>query len=890
MSDGTWGAREMTVTGGRAGRLLLGILLLVPLLAGPVGSAPAQAGERRGASVVAETRGKPGRLTVKVKTPAGVAANIQVLGRRSALVAKRPAGRTKTVSLTLPAGRYRLKADDVLSGGVKFTGTVSAPKVVVRPGRSTTVRVHMRKVRTEAAIRVVDAQVDAVSLAWLVPKRAATRVVRVPGARPPARVSSGALVASGGRTVTDHVTSASSTYSYGLFVRAGKRWPRAASLTVSTPASAGGDSTAMVLDPNTVVLTGSQGARLVTARTGMERRSARAAGTCGSDPFVMPWLEKREAVIGGGVLVQRSPAYPNGLVGRVSSICPGGGAVGLTDGSVPELVDYLDVKKPLEAGLSIPGTDSDKGGSCGDSTATISLTNLRIGFKPGGYWNYRMTSDVLGVPTSADIDFRVAPKLTITADISASGAVKCSISPPALEPINFPLGAIPMTWINEPEISLEASAKGTLKDASFSLTLGAWAKGRVGAGASGLKQGFVFEPVTTFSSKSAGEYAIKLGATLDSTLGVGRAQKAVGAVAGVKASLTLIEAALKATDDQDGHVCVDLTAQSSATLGLTASVWAGPLKISGDWALPPLTGQWAKADFPTGCSTGLPDGPTITTDSLPDATVGEPYEARLRTADNRPGPWQVTGLPAGLSLDGDTVTGTPQTAGDHDLTVRFTDAVGRTTTRTLALRVAEQTGLPWVYQFVPYDAVLPHRSGQPGTWSVSNLPAGLTLASREGRVSGTVTGMIPQQTWLEVGFTPDGGGPTTVQQVLLRASRIPEGLVSVCALESPTSGRFALLYRSDTSDAPVLPGKFVVNGVESVWGSKPGTTLDGWVRKKVVVMHPGQTYDAAMWIDGRKIAEYTDISTAMPLGNGQCGGYTDLLATAFPVDEEILGD
>lgn len=85
--------------------------------------------------------------------------------------------------------------------------------------------------------------------------------------------------------------------------------------------------------------------------------------------------------------------------------------------------------------------------------------------------------------------------------------------------------------------------------------------------------------------------------------------------------------------------------------------------------------------------------PVITTTSLPAATVSKAYSAELTTADHRKGTWKITSgkLPAGLSLSGYTISGTPTTASRSTFTVKFTDTTGETATATVAITVADGT-------------------------------------------------------------------------------------------------------------------------------------------------------------------------------------------------------
>ena len=80
---------------------------------------------------------------------------------------------------------------------------------------------------------------------------------------------------------------------------------------------------------------------------------------------------------------------------------------------------------------------------------------------------------------------------------------------------------------------------------------------------------------------------------------------------------------------------------------------------------------------PTGEGTVV-SAPKITTESLPDGTVGTAYNQTLQ-ADNAPTQWSVTSgsLPNGLSLNSDgTITGTPTTEGTSTFTVKAENSVG----------------------------------------------------------------------------------------------------------------------------------------------------------------------------------------------------------------------
>jgi hypothetical protein len=145
--------------------------------------------------------------------------------------------------------------------------------------------------------------------------------------------------------------------------------------------------------------------------------------------------------------------------------------------------------------------------------------------------------------------------------------------------------------------------------------------------------------------------------------------------------------------------------------------------------------------------------PTVTTASLPGGTQNANYSATLAaTGGILPYTWSVISgaLPTGLSLSSSsgTISGLPTTAGTSSFTVQVSDVHAATGTQSLNLTVAgppsvTTTSLPSGTQNTAYSATLAATGGTlPYTWSLSSgtLPAGLSLASSTGVISGTPTG------------------------------------------------------------------------------------------------------------------------------------------------------
>ncbi len=150
-----------------------------------------------------------------------------------------------------------------------------------------------------------------------------------------------------------------------------------------------------------------------------------------------------------------------------------------------------------------------------------------------------------------------------------------------------------------------------------------------------------------------------------------------------------------------------------------------------------------------------PQGLAIATSALPSGTVGTAYSTVLQaTGGASPYTWSVSGsLPAGLSLASSTgiISGTPTAAGTANLTATVADAENPAQTKsvTLSLVVVPSTltitssALPGGTQNSTYSTALQATGGTGSyTWSISSgsLPAGLSLASSTGVISGKPTG------------------------------------------------------------------------------------------------------------------------------------------------------
>jgi hypothetical protein len=208
-------------------------------------------------------------------------------------------------------------------------------------------------------------------------------------------------------------------------------------------------------------------------------------------------------------------------------------------------------------------------------------------------------------------------------------------------------------------------------------------------------------------------------------------------------------------------------------------------------------------------------GPKVTTTSLPDAHVGQPYAVTLtKTGDT--GTWSSLELPDGLSLDENTgqISGTPSAGGLYAIYVAFTETgSGNYATANLSLTViAPQittTTVPDGTTGTAYSQQLA-KTGLAGTFAQTAgvLPDGITLSSG-GLLSGTPT--AAGDYGFTVTFTETSTGASDKQAYLLHVSapgspvistpnQLPDATVgtpySTTLAATPTGGTWSITYGS----------------------------------------------------------------------------------------------
>ena len=139
-----------------------------------------------------------------------------------------------------------------------------------------------------------------------------------------------------------------------------------------------------------------------------------------------------------------------------------------------------------------------------------------------------------------------------------------------------------------------------------------------------------------------------------------------------------------------------------------------------------------------------PPPPDITSPATATATVGQAFSYQIM-ATNNPTSFDATGLPVNLTVDTSTglISGTPSAAGTFSITLSATNA-GGTGTAPLTLTVnppppditSPSTATATVGQLFSYQITA---TNAPTSFNATGLPAGLTINTATGSISGTPT-------------------------------------------------------------------------------------------------------------------------------------------------------
>lgn len=472
----------------------------------------------------------------------------------------------------------------------------------------------------------------------------------------------------------------------------------------------------------------------------------------------------------------------------------------------------------------------------GDLTPTITSPTTASGTQ-GSAFSYTITATntptsygATGLPAGLSVN-------TGTGVISGTPSVSGTFSVTVTATNAFGTGSNPLTITlaaqPAPVINSSLAASGTQGSAfSYSITA---SNSPTSYGASGLPSGLSINTGTgaiTGTPSVSGTFNVTISAT--NAGGTGSATLVVTLASGIP----VITSSLAASGTQGVAFSYAITATRSPTsygaTGLPAglSINTGTGAITGT---PSVNGSFnvsisATNAYGTGSATlgvTLASGiPVITSSLSASGTQGSAFSYSI-TASNSPTSYGASGLPSGLSINTGTgaITGTPSVSGTVNVTISATNATG-TGSATLVLTLA--SGVPVITSsltasgstgFAFSYAITATKS--PTSYGATGLPAGLSINTGTGAITGTPT--VPGVSNVSISATNTYG--TDTQTLVVTLTSITPVITSPLSA-SGTQGQ-SFNYQISATNSPTsfnatgLPAGLSVNTSSGVISGTP---------------------------------------------------------------------
>jgi large repetitive protein len=436
--------------------------------------------------------------------------------------------------------------------------------------------------------------------------------------------------------------------------------------------------------------------------------------------------------------------------------CGGGSSSKLSVGVSMTPGSALTIVQGQQKNLSVTvSNDSTSQGV----TWTLSGTGC-TGAACGSLTNVTITSVTYNAPTSVTSNLTVTVTATSIADSTKSASITITVAPlPSVTTTSLPNGVQ-----NASYTATTLAASGGITPYTWSVTVGTLPTGMTLSSAGVLSGKPTAAATTNFTVQVSDSSSPALTATKALSIVVNPppalSVSTISLASGVQN--TAYTATLTATGGTTPYTAWNVTVGSlpaGLTLHSATGIIDGTPTAAGtsnftvqvtDSTTPALTATKALSIVIE------PPPLTITTATLPGGTVNSTYPATTLTATGGTVPisWSITSgsLPAGLTLHGSTgvIDGTPTTSGTVNFTVTATDSQSTPATKSQALSIVvapalsiTTTSLPDGGMNTPYTTTLASSGGTGAvTWSMASgtqLPAGLTLNSSTGVISGSPT-------------------------------------------------------------------------------------------------------------------------------------------------------
>jgi Putative Ig domain len=221
--------------------------------------------------------------------------------------------------------------------------------------------------------------------------------------------------------------------------------------------------------------------------------------------------------------------------------------------------------------------------------------------------------------------------------------------------------------------------------------------------------------------------------------------------------------------------------------------------------------------------------PVISSALTKSGNVGTALTYQI-TATNTPTSFNATGLPAGLSINTTTgvISGTPGAVGTTNVNISATNAGGTDTDVLVITIAAAPVVAPVINSTLTKSglvgAALNYQitaTNTPGSYNATGLPAGLSINTTSGLISGTPTGAAVSN--VSISATNTAGTDT---KVLVITVTVPVPVISSALTKSGTVGT-ALSYQITASNTPTsfaatgLPAGLSINTTNGVISGTP---------------------------------------------------------------------
>ena len=309
-----------------------------------------------------------------------------------------------------------------------------------------------------------------------------------------------------------------------------------------------------------------------------------------------------------------------------------------------------------------------------------------------------------------------------------------------------------LTIVAPPTITTASLKNATLKK-SYSVALKASGTTPITWTATGLPAGLTIDSNNgKISGKPTGSGSFDVNFTAENSYGT--STKTLSLFVGVAPSITtkaLKNAALKksysVTLKASGTTPVTWTATGlpkGLSIAKGSNVISGTPTKSGSFDVK-ITAKNSHGSNTKTLSLFVGIAPSIATSSLKNATLNKSYSVTLKASGTTPITWTATGLPKGLSIakGSNVISGTPTKSGSFDVKITAKNSHG-SNTKTLSLFVGiapsiATSSLKNATLNKSYSVTLKASGTTPVMWSAKGLPAGLTIDSSTGKISGTPT-------------------------------------------------------------------------------------------------------------------------------------------------------